>query len=40
MIFLKGLVSGEPVYLTGLIPLFIGAALLAYAMWFAPERQN
>ncbi len=38
MIFLKGLVSGEPVYLTGLIPLFIGAALLAYAMWFAPER--
>ena len=40
MIFLKGLVPGEPVYLTGLIPFFIGIALLAYAMWFAPERQQ
>ena len=40
MIFLKGLVQGEPVYLTGLIPFFIGIALLAYAMWFAPERQQ
>lgn len=40
MIFLKGLVQGEPVYLTGLIPFFVGAALLAYAMWFAPERQQ
>ena len=39
MIFLKGLVRETPVFLTGLIPLFIGAALLAYATWFAPERQ-
>ena len=38
MIFLRALVNGEPVYLTGLIPLFIGLALLAHAFWFAPER--
>ena len=38
MIFLKALVQETPVYLTGLIPLLIGAALLAYATWFAPER--
>ena len=40
IIFLKALVQGAPVYLTGLIPLFIGAALLAYATWLAPERQQ
>ena len=38
MIFLKALVTGVPVYLTGMIPLFVGFALLAYALWFAPER--
>src|ERR1700733_4876324 len=38
MIFLKALVHETPVYLTGLIPLLIGVALLAYATWFAPER--
>ena len=39
MIFLKALITGAPIYLTGTIPLFIGFALLAYAFWFAPERQ-
>jgi hypothetical protein len=38
MIFLKALVSAAPVFLTGLIPVFIGLALLAYAFWLAPER--
>ena len=38
MIFLKALISGTPVYLCGMIELFIGLALLAYAFWFAPER--
>jgi hypothetical protein len=31
-------VSAAPVFLTGLIPIFIGLALLAYAFWLAPER--
>ena len=38
MIFLKALIAGAPIYLTGTIPLFVGFALLAYAFWFAPER--
>jgi hypothetical protein len=38
MIFLKALIPSTPVYLTGTIPLFVGMALLAYALWFAPER--
>lgn len=40
LIFLKALVQGAPVYLTGLIPLFIGIALLAYGTWLAPERSQ
>jgi len=38
MLLLHGLVRSVPVYLTGTIPLFVGLALLAYALWFAPER--
>jgi hypothetical protein len=38
MIFLRALITHTPIFLTGTIPLFIGAALLAYATWFAPER--
>ena len=38
MIFLKALITGAPIYLTGTIPFFVGLALLAYAFWFAPER--
>jgi hypothetical protein len=38
MIFLKALITGAPIYLTGVILLFVGAALLVYAFWFAPER--
>jgi hypothetical protein len=38
MMLLKGLVHGPSVYLAGTIPLFIGAAMLAYAIWLAPER--
>lgn len=37
--FLRGIVHGPPVYLSGTIPLFIGFAMLAYTFWFAPERQ-
>lgn len=37
---LKGLVDSTPVYLTGAIPLLIGIALLAYALWLAPEREH
>ncbi len=36
MVFLRGLVHEEAVYLVGLIPLLIGAALLAYSFLFAP----
>ena len=38
LIFLKALLPGQPIYLCGTIFLFIGLALLAYALWFAPER--
>ncbi len=36
IIFLRALVSNEPVYLCGLIPGFIGVALLIYALFMAP----
>ena len=39
-LLLKGLVESTPVYLTGGIPFLIGVALLAYAMWLAPERDR
>ena len=39
MLLLRGLVHEvPPVYLCGTIPLFIGVALFAYTLWFAPER--
>lgn len=38
MILLHGLVTDEPVYLVGTIPMFVGLALLAYGYWIAPER--
>lgn len=39
MVFLKALVRDEPaVYLVGLIPLLIGAALLAYSYVLAPKE--
>jgi hypothetical protein len=38
MIFLHGLVRDEPVYLVGVIPMFVGLALLAYGYWLAPDR--
>jgi hypothetical protein len=35
MIFLRALVRDEPVYLCGLIPGFIGVALLVYVLFLA-----
>jgi hypothetical protein len=39
MIFLRALVGNEPVYLCGLIPALIGAALLTYALLLAPKPE-
>jgi len=39
MIFLRALIRDQPIFLCGTIFLFIGLALLAYAIWFAPERK-
>ena len=39
MIFLHALVSGEPVYLCGLIPGLIGVALLTYALLLSPKAE-
>jgi hypothetical protein len=36
VIFLHALIGNEPVYLCGLIPGFIGVALLVYALFLAP----
>lgn len=38
VVFLQALVPDVPVYLAGLIPLLVGAALLAYAFVFAPSE--
>ena len=38
MALLRGLVRDEPVYLAGLIPLLIGAALLTYTFLLAPKE--
>jgi len=38
MVFIKSVDRGNPAYLVGLIPLLIGAALLAYAYFLAPNR--
>lgn len=37
-VFLQAIVPDMPVYLAGLIPLLVGAALLAYAFVFAPSE--
>src|ERR1700686_1845667 len=38
MALLRGLVRDEPVYLSGLIPLLIGLALLTYTLLLAPKE--
>lgn len=38
MIFLQAIEHKEPVYLAGLIPTLVGAALLAYASFLAPKE--
>ena len=38
MVLLHGLVRDEPVYLSGLIPLLIGLALLVYTFLLAPRE--
>jgi hypothetical protein len=38
MIFLRAIVHAEPVYLVGLIPTFIGVAMLVYIYALAPRR--
>jgi hypothetical protein len=38
MPLLHGLVSGEPVYMVGLIPLLTGLAMLTYAFFLAPKE--
>jgi hypothetical protein len=38
MALLRGLVRDEPVYLSGLIPLLIGLALLTYTFLLAPKQ--
>lgn len=40
MVFIKAVDRGspEPAYLVGLIPLFIGVALLSYAYFLAPKQ--
>ena len=37
-VFLQAIVPDMPVYLAGLIPLLVGAALLAYAFVFGPSE--
>jgi hypothetical protein len=39
LIFLRALLHGAAVYLCATIPLFVGLALLTYAIWFAPQEQ-
>jgi hypothetical protein len=39
LIFLQQLVRDEPVYLCGLIPGFIGVALLVYSLFLAPKAE-
>jgi len=39
IIFLRALVTNEPVYLCGLIPGFVGIALLVYSLFMAPPLE-
>ena len=38
IVMLRGLEHEEPAYLVGVIPLLVGAALMAYAFVFAPKE--
>jgi len=38
MVFIKAADRAEPAYLVGLIPLFIGVALLSYTYFLAPKQ--
>jgi len=38
MVFIKAVDPGDPAYLVGLIPLFIGVALLTYTYFLAPRE--
>lgn len=38
IVMLRGLEHEEPAYLVGVIPLLVGAALMAYAFGFAPKE--
>jgi Flp pilus assembly protein TadB len=38
LVFIRAVDRGDPAYLVGLIPLFIGAALLAYTYFLAPSQ--
>jgi uncharacterized membrane protein (GlpM family) len=40
MVLLSGLRVAEPVYLTGVIPLLVGLALLVYAFLLAPKESE
>ena len=40
MIFLRALIRDQPIFLCGTIFLFIGLALLSYALWFAPKHES
>jgi Domain of unknown function (DUF6249) len=40
MVFLHGIDHDEPVYLSGVIPLLIGVALLIYPLMLAPKVQE
>jgi len=39
LVFIRAVDRGDPAYLVGLIPLFIGAALLAYTYFLAPSQE-
>ncbi len=38
MVFIKAVDRDDPAYLVGLIPLFIGVALLAYTYFLSPKQ--
>ncbi|MBZ5578973.1 MAG: hypothetical protein LAP40_20625 [Acidobacteriia bacterium] len=38
LIFLRQIVPDQPVYLAGMIPLLVGAALLTYAFFMTPQE--
>jgi hypothetical protein len=38
MVFLRGILHPQPTFLVGIIPLLVGAALLAYVCFLAPKQ--